>query len=84
MPTKSKKAKFIKIKIIDNGKKIINLTIPIFLLAGLLFFIPKRILNKWVDQDINIKEMFYTLKKQGKGTQINVNDGDDQVKIEFK
>lgn len=84
MTTRKRKSRFLKIKIIEDGKKVINLTIPLFLISAILFFIPKRVLNKWTDDEIDIKEMYHTLKSQGKGARINVNDGEDQVNIEFR
>ena len=79
-----KKARKLKIKIIENGDKKLNLTLPLFIISTILFFVPSKILNKWTEKDIDIKKMYKELKNQGKGTKINVKDDNDQVKIEFK
>ena len=79
-----KKANRLKIRIIEDGETKINLTLPLFIISALLFFIPSHYLNKWTEEDVDVKKMYKDLKKHGKGTKINVNEGDDLVNIEFK
>lgn len=78
------KAKIIRIKIIDNGKKIINLLLPTFLITTFIFFIPEKLIEKWSGQEVNVKEFIRNLIKEGRGTKINIKDKDTLVKIELK
>lgn len=79
-----KRAHFMKITIIDHGKKVINLTLPTFLISIPLFFIPNRLLKKWAKEDMDLKGLIKALIKEGKGSRINVIDNDSRVYIELK
>ncbi|MFW5998772.1 MAG: hypothetical protein ACOC4G_02195 [Bacillota bacterium] len=78
------RAHFIKIKIIDKGEKKINITLPLFLLTFPVSLIPNSWLNRWMDEDIDVKNIIRTIKKEGKGTRINIHDNTDEVKIFIK
>ena len=76
--------KFIKIKIVENGKSKINLTLPAFLITFPFYLIPQSVINRWIEEDIDIKGIINEVKKSGKGTEINVKDDTEQVQIVLK
>lgn len=79
-----KKARFIKIKIAEEGKKGFNLTLPVFLISVPLFFIPRKTMQKWIKNEFDLKGLIRCLIREGRGTRININDHGNQVKIELK
>ena len=78
------RVRFIKIKIVEGGKQKINLTLPAFLITFPFYFIPQSLIDKWVEEEIDIKGIINAVRNNGKGTVINVNDDSEQVQIILK
>mgnify|MGYP006308503495 FL=1 len=78
------KVQFIKIKIYRYNQKVIQIVLPIIYISIILFLLPEQILNKWKEDNINIKKLLKDLKYQGKGTKILVSEDSSKIKIELK
>ena len=83
-------ARFIKIKIIEDGNKKINITIPLFLLIFPLRLIPAGLIQHCIPDDkvqdidlVELKKLIISLKAEGNGTRVFVKDDDTVINIEL-
>jgi len=49
-----------------------------------IFFIPRRLVKKYVTYEIDIKGILQEIGRKGKGIKIEVEDGSDEVYINFR
>ena len=79
----SRRVKIIRIRIKENGEKKLNLYLPYFLVSIIIFFIPRRLIQEWVTDEVDLKGILQTIGSQGKGLEIRVEDKDDLVLVKF-
>ena len=83
--TSSKKPKFIKILVEENGEEKVNISIPMLLAKTALKIMPKKAKVQMEEQNVNLDEILSAINDEStKGKIVDINDNGDHVSISLE
>ena len=83
--TSSKKPKFIKILVEENGEEKVNISIPILLAKTALKIMPKKAKEQMQEENMNLDEILSQINDEsGTGKIVDINDDGDHVSISLE
>lgn len=83
--TSSKKPRFIKILVEENGQEKVNISIPMLLAKTALKIMPKKAKEQMEEQNVDLDEMLSAINDEStKGKIVDINDGGDHVSISLE